>query len=128
MNKNIKELTYNDLKLKVQMPEKHEIEEDSRNWGIIGQPRALKALKMGIEIKARGYNLFITGDPGTGRKTATMQVLKDHSRKVKPLKDIAYVYNFRKPENPKVLYFQEGKASLFRKEMKKLVSRLKATP
>lgn len=125
MNKNIKELTYNELKLNVQMPEKHEIEEDSRNWGIIGQPRALKALKMGIEIKARGYNLFITGDPGTGRKTATMQVLKDHSRKIKPLKDIAYVYNFKKPENPKVLYFPEGKASLFRKEMQQLVSRLK---
>lgn len=125
MNKNIHELSYEDLQLTVKMPEEHEIVEDSREWGIIGQPRALKALKMGIEIKAKGYNLFITGDPGTGRKTATMQVLKDHSRKVKPLKDIAYVYNFKKPENPHVLYFPEGSASRFKKEMKNLVIKLK---
>jgi len=125
MDKNIHELTYEDLQLSVKMPEKQEIIEDSRNWGIIGQPRALKALKMGIEIKAKGYNLFITGDPGTGRKTATMQVLKDHSRKDKPLKDIAYVYNFKKPENPKILYFPEGTAAKFKKSMKDLVAKLK---
>jgi predicted ATP-dependent protease len=126
MNKNIHEITYEDLQLTVKMPEEQEIIEDSRNWGIIGQPRALKALKMGIEIKAKGYNLFITGDPGTGRKTATMQVLKDHSRKDTPLKDIAYVYNFKKPENPRILYFPEGTASKFKKVMKELVSKLKA--
>ncbi len=126
MIENIHELTYKDLQLTVKLPEEHEIIEDSRDWGIIGQPRALKALKMGIEIKAKGYNLFITGDPGTGRKTATMQVLKDHSRKDKPLRDIAYVYNFKKPENPHVLYFPEGTASRFKKEMKALVTKLKA--
>jgi len=125
MNKIINELTPDDLRLMVNLPEKHEIEEDSRSWGIIGQPRALKALKMGIEIKAKGYNLFITGEPGTGRKTATMQVLKDHCRKVEPLKDIAYVYNFKKPENPHIVYLPEGSASKFKKEMKKLVSRVK---
>ena len=125
MNTNIHELSYEDLQLTVSIPDTHLIEEDSRSWGIIGQPRALKALKMGIEIKAKGYNLFITGEPGTGRKTATMQVLKDHCRKVTPLQDIAYVYNFKNPENPKVLYFPEGTASKFKKEMKDLVDRLK---
>lgn len=125
MNKNIHELTYEDLQITVNMPEEKEIIQDSRDWGIFGQPRALKALKMGIEIKAKGYNLFITGEPGTGRRTATMQVLKDHSRKDMPLKDIAYVYNFKKPENPRILYFPEGTASKFKKNMKGLVSKLK---
>ncbi|MBI9099066.1 MAG: AAA family ATPase [Spirochaetaceae bacterium] len=125
MNTNIHELSYEELKVSLRLPEKHEIEEDRTNWGIIGQPRALKALKMGIEIKAKGYNLFITGDPGTGRKTATMQILKEHSSKSKPLKDLAYVYNFKKPQDPKILYLPEGKALKFKKAMKKLVSKLK---
>ncbi|MDA3809567.1 MAG: ATP-binding protein [Spirochaetaceae bacterium] len=125
MKKNINELTVEDLILNIDLPETHEIIEDSKSWGIIGQPRALKALKMGIEIKAKGYNLFITGEPGTGRKTATMQILKDHCRKVAPLKDIAYVYNFKKPENPQILFFPEGTASKFKKEMKKLVIKVK---
>jgi lon-related putative ATP-dependent protease len=125
MNRKINELSYEDLQITIDFPENHEIDEDGRGWGIIGQPRALKALKMGIEIKAKGYNLFITGDPGTGRKTATMQVLKDHCRKVSPLKDIAYVYNFKKIENPKVLYFPEGTSSKFKKDMKKLVGKVK---
>ncbi|MCP4159874.1 MAG: AAA family ATPase, partial [Deltaproteobacteria bacterium] len=125
MNKENNELTYEDLIIDLELPENHNKEENGKGWGIIGQPRALKALKMGIEIKAKGYNLFITGEPGTGRKTATMEVLKDHCRKVQPLKDIAYVYNFNKPENPKVLYFPEGTASIFEEQMKKLVVRLK---
>lgn len=126
MNRNINELSYDDLKLSINIPEETTDPEDTGSWGIIGQPRALKALKMGIEIKAKGYNLFVSGDPGTGRKTATMQILKEHSHKTAPLKDIAYVYNFEKPENPKVLYFPEGTASRFKKKMKELVEKLKS--
>lgn len=122
---NIHELSPEDLQLNIEIPQSHSTPEDNGSWGIIGQPRAIKALKMGIEIKAKGYNLFVSGDPGTGRKTATLQVLKDHSRKTAPLKDIAYVYNFEKPENPKVIYFPEGTAVKFKKKMKELVQKLK---
>lgn len=126
MNRNINELSYNELKLDIKVPLENNTTEDTGSWGIIGQPRAIKALKMGIDIKARGYNLFVSGDPGTGRRTAIMQILKEHSRKTKPLKDIAYVYNFDKPENPKVLYFPEGTAARFKKKMKVLVEELKS--
>lgn len=37
---------------------------------IIGQPRAVKALEMGTEIKGKGYNIFVTGISGTGRISA----------------------------------------------------------
>ncbi|MDH4223807.1 MAG: AAA family ATPase, partial [candidate division Zixibacteria bacterium] len=35
--------------------------------GIIGQGRALCAIKLGLEIKSEGYNIFVTGLVGTGR-------------------------------------------------------------
>ena len=34
--------------------------------GIVGQHRAIKALKLGIDIDSPGYNVFITGLSGTG--------------------------------------------------------------
>ena len=41
---------------------------------IIGQDRALHAIKMGLELEHRGYNIFITGLVGTGR-TSTLPSL-----------------------------------------------------
>src|SRR5260370_41104925 len=34
--------------------------------GFIGQERALRALKMGVELSAPGYNVFVCGLAGTG--------------------------------------------------------------
>jgi len=36
---------------------------------IIGQVRAVKALRFGLDIKDKGFNIFVSGVPGTGRTT-----------------------------------------------------------
>ncbi|MBN1411741.1 MAG: AAA family ATPase [Spirochaetales bacterium] len=94
---------------------------------IIGQPRALQALQLGTEIDAKGYNIFVTGFSGTGKRTAITRILKNYKPKVNKLKDIVFVYNFRKPDRPTVLYFPPGKAKLFKKDLHKLVENLKAS-
>jgi hypothetical protein len=35
--------------------------------GLVGQDRALRALKMGVELTAPGYNVFVCGLAGTSR-------------------------------------------------------------
>ena len=35
--------------------------------GFVGQERALRALKMGVELTAPGYNVFVCGLAGTSR-------------------------------------------------------------
>jgi len=37
---------------------------------IVGQERAVRALKFGLGIKDHGFNIYVSGYPGTGRKTA----------------------------------------------------------
>ena len=32
--------------------------------GIIGQPRAMSALEMGMNVNTRGYNIYISGEDG----------------------------------------------------------------
>ena len=44
--------------------------------GIIGQDRALKALKFGIDMKGKGFNIYAGGLPGTGKRPATRSYLQ----------------------------------------------------
>ena len=50
---------------------------DGGDWGrkIIGQPRALEALEMGTSIRAKGYNVFVNGAAGTGRKADDLSLV-----------------------------------------------------
>src|SRR4029079_4712996 len=37
--------------------------------GTVGQDRAVRALDFGLSIGAGGFNVFVSGPPGTGRST-----------------------------------------------------------
>jgi len=41
----------------------------------IGQPRAVEAFGLGLDVEAPGYNLFVTGIPGSGRETMVRDYL-----------------------------------------------------
>jgi hypothetical protein len=95
--------------------------------GIIGQDRALSAVELGLEIKSKGYNIFVTGTPGTGRTTAVKLLLEQaQKRDEKPsLRDVGVVNNFRMAESPRVLYFPAGVGRKFRKAISYLIDSLK---
>ena len=44
--------------------------------GTIGQPRALDALEFGLAVETRGFNLFVSGLPGSGRLTTVLDYLR----------------------------------------------------
>ena len=44
--------------------------------GIIGQDRALSALRFGLNIPKPGFNIFVSGAAGTGRTTAIKSFLE----------------------------------------------------
>jgi lon-related putative ATP-dependent protease len=96
-------------------------------WGaeVIGQPRALEALKMGIRIRAKGYNVFVSGAPGTGRRTAVLRVLSDEPGGDERLRDYGFVYDFDAPLAPRMLCFPAGKGREFRRDLHRLVESLK---
>ena len=62
---------------------------------IIGQDRAIEAIKLGAKIQAKGYNIFVTGLSGTGRLSTVQQILNDIKIKPKILYDYCYVNNFK---------------------------------
>ncbi|MBD3413985.1 MAG: AAA family ATPase [Candidatus Aminicenantes bacterium] len=92
---------------------------------IIGQKRALKAIQTGLDIKSRGYNIFITGMVGTGR-TTTIKKFLDKIEKTKATPDdVLYVHNFKSPDEPTLIMLSAGKGKLFREDMNNLINVLK---
>lgn len=61
-----------------------------------GQERALRALRMGVELTAPGYNLFVCGLSGTSRGGMIVRMIEGLHPQSEPAPDRAYVNNFQK--------------------------------
>jgi lon-related putative ATP-dependent protease len=92
---------------------------------IIGQERALEAIRVGLDINSIGYNVFVTGLAGTGRFTTIKCVLEEMDMKGKIPNDICYVNNFKNPDMPHMISLPAGQGNSFKKEMETLVETLK---
>jgi lon-related putative ATP-dependent protease len=92
---------------------------------IIGQPRAMRALEMGLNVERWGYNVFVSGDSGTGKLSAIKAVAEKKSKDLSNVLDIAYLHNFRNSDNPKVLVLNRGNAIQYKKLIDTFVSDLK---
>ncbi len=90
--------------------------------GIIGQERAIRALRLGLDIKSMGYNIFVTGLVGTGRTTTIKHLLEKLEKGEKTPDDKCYVNNFKNSDMPKVISLPAGKGVVFKKDMDDLVS------
>ncbi len=89
--------------------------------GIVGQERALKALRLGVDLKSQGYNIFVTGLSGTGKLTAIQQMLESITPDCSHLSDYAYVNNFKDEDRPTLLQFPAGQASKFKKDLQRAI-------
>lgn len=125
MSKEHRELSAKEVCFRMDLDTVVKLHESPEIRGIIGQPRALKALKMATGIQAKGYNIFVTGMSGTGRRTAINHILNDYNLKKEKLKDIAVVLDFKDNQKPDILYFPAGKAVSFKKDLHQLLENLK---
>jgi predicted ATP-dependent protease len=85
--------------------------------GFIGQERALRALKMGVELSAPGYNVFVCGLAGTSRGGTIAKMIEDLHPRTKPSLDRCYVNNFKITDRPRLLSLPRGQANAFKKDM-----------
>ena len=85
--------------------------------GIIGQDRALKALKLGVELFSPGYNIFVCGLSGTGKATTIKTILEHIQPQRCESRDLCYVNNFDDPDQPMLLVFDRGKGIRFKTEV-----------
>jgi ATP-dependent Lon protease len=82
-----------------------------------GQERALRALRMGVELAAPGYNIFVCGFSGTSRGGMIQRMIEDLRPRSTPAPDRCYVNNFKNTDQPRLLTLPRGQASAFKKDM-----------
>ncbi len=85
--------------------------------GPLGQARALRALKMGVELGAPGYNVFVCGLSGTSRGGMIQRMIEEIQPKAEMSPDRCYVNNFKNPDRPRLLTLPRGRANSFKKDM-----------
>lgn len=92
--------------------------------GLVGQDRAIDAIKLSAEIAQKGFNLYVLGREGTGRHTAVSQLLSDAAASRPVPCDWVYVNNFDAPHRPHAMKLQPGLAASLRSAMQQLVDDL----
>jgi len=91
---------------------------------MLGQERALAALKVGAEMKRPGYNLFAVGRPGIGKQTLLRAQLEKQAKAQPAPQDYAYVHDFDCAERPRVLGLPTGQGAALKRDMEEAVTTL----
>lgn len=89
--------------------------------GIIGQERAVRSVNFGLEVSSPGYNIFMSGAPGTGKSTFARVAMQQKAESLKTPKDWCYLYNFSEPNAPWALSLPAGKGIVFKADMEEFV-------
>ncbi len=91
---------------------------------LVGQARALDAIRLSARISHGDFNLYVLGPTGSGRHSATVEILSEQARTRETPCDRVYVNNFDAPHKPRALCLPPGVAPRFREAMRNLVDDL----
>lgn len=89
---------------------------------LIGQERAEKAMDFGVNIKEKGYNIYISGKSGSGRTYYAKKLLGEIAVSHKISDDFCYIYNFGDRYSPTAISFPAGFGKIFRQDMEYLLN------
>ena len=92
---------------------------------VLGQARAVDAIRFGVGMGRDGYNLYAMGAEGVGRHTVVRQYLEQQAPQRATPSDWCYVFNFAAPPRPRALQLPAGRAARFRQDMEQVVEDLR---
>ena len=95
--------------------------------GVLGQARAVQALQFGISMQRPGYNVFVMGEPGTGRFSYVQRYLTEQAKQRSTPSDWLYVNHFNEMREPHALQLPPGEGSRFCADIDILLGNLLAT-
>lgn len=94
---------------------------------ILGQNRATEAVEFGVGIRQPGYNLFVVGTPGLGRRTLVERLLQDAQAAHGRPGDWCYVNNFADPQRPIALGLPAGRGAQLHDDVAQWIHELRET-
>ncbi len=125
----IRELSVDELRARVDpasLPFNDTSTLDALEDRVVGQDRAIDALKFGIGMKESGYNIFIAGPPKAGLTYIAKTFIEEQAKREPTPPDWCYVFNFKEPDKPKTVKVSAGLGKQLKKDMHELVETLQA--
>lgn len=97
-----------------------EVRKEGCKSAVVGQPRALSALRMGMRVNTKGYNIYISGEDGTGRHSAVRQIAASLENDGSVALDLVYACNFDRNEAPFLIALPSPFGSLLSSYMERI--------
>ena len=92
---------------------------------IINQDRAREAIERALGVEAPGFNAYVVGRPGVGRRTLVERILERLTPTRSTPNDACLVYNFGDPWMPKVIFLPAGEGRKFAAQMAAFTQEIK---
>ena len=93
---------------------------------MVGQERALEAVRFGVGIRRPGFNLFLLGPEGTGKFGAVREFLKKRAASEPTPDEWSYVNDFENPKVPRALRLPPGRGVLLRDDINRLLENIRS--
>jgi len=88
--------------------------------------RALAALDLGVHIDSRTHNIYVMGEPGSGRHVIVRRALERVAAQRPPPADWCYVNRFDDAQRPRALRLPHGRGGEFKADIQELVHDIRA--
>jgi len=85
----------------------------------------MDAVRFGSGIRHEGYNLFVLGPSGMGKRSLVRKLLEEKANQENKPADWCYINNFSQPHKPHMLKLPYGKGEELRLHMDKLITYLR---
>jgi ATP-dependent Lon protease len=89
---------------------------------LLGQKRALDAIRLAIDVQGPGYNVFVSGIRSREERGTVLHLVEEHAAQMPTPGDWVYVNNFRSPESPISISLAPGRGVELRSRMQELVN------
>ena len=89
---------------------------------IIGQKQATKSINIGLAMEKKGYNIFVSGESGTGKTSYIIKKVEEYAKSLQDPSDWCYVYNFEEEIKPLAIPLLTETATEFKEEVEKFIS------
>jgi lon-related putative ATP-dependent protease len=88
---------------------------------VIGQPRAVEAMRFGLGIEDKGFKIYAMGPAGIGKQSLMRRFFEERAADEPAPSDWCYVKNFEDDHRPRAIELPAGLGAQFRDDVDKLV-------
>ncbi len=94
--------------------------------GVLGQERAVEAIRFAIGMRHDDYNLFVLGAEGVGKYSLVRRFIEEQTVKEPVPNDWCYINNFLEPHRPHAIELPSGRGQVLKKDMIGLIDELRS--